>query len=563
MSPDCTCERCVGRRALGKTPLHLKAYDDSNGPVPNDPYRRSTWDFKSIKVPDCACRRCNERMWHTADFSRRHPSYKKPIHMKASDDTHERTWLCKCIDDGDGCSYDACAEQCRCALCSFERRSTLPWTRWCGPNALHHSTESAYENKKSRNDYVSSADLLAHGGVNYDRCSSKELQRFVQQRGLREPFPDGLTLRPSYIRILNRADRARSFRFLDLPPEMRNLIYYELLILRPRTGWSQSETKKICHPQILATCHEIQEDATGILYEDNTVACDFTITQNRYDGDVGFDTEVQLPHMEQGESYWSGLKVWYPAIFPDVRDDSAISACQLTADYMLHKIANIDINVSVNHLGSFRSIDSTDEHWTWTMQNFLLVFASALMDNHNIKNLNIVFLAGEVGDARADLCNREDSLANPIDSEWAKAILYPFHRLHGINQVTITGDVPSDVAESLKAEMEGTRPAYNTWRQYCLTSDRHKLYADLINEIHASAAKKGVSDLDNKFDEPLSILDKGSQLPKWDLYHPVVIDAKDEAKLRSQITDVESLLNRLPSMTDLISLRDDINAMGK
>ncbi|SMR44972.1 unnamed protein product [Zymoseptoria tritici ST99CH_3D1] len=67
---------------------------------------------------------------------------------------------------------------------------------------------------------------------------------------------------------MNAADHHNpaTFRFLDLPPEMRNLIYGELLTL-PRRPNRQSPTACFgsCHPGILATCRQIYKEAAGLL----------------------------------------------------------------------------------------------------------------------------------------------------------------------------------------------------------------------------------------------------------------------------------------------------------
>ncbi|SMR51385.1 unnamed protein product [Zymoseptoria tritici ST99CH_1E4] len=55
------------------------------------------------------------------------------------------------------------------------------------------------------------------------------------------------------------------FRFLDLPPELRNHIYRELLAL------PAASSDRGCYPQILAASKQINDEATGLLYEDNFI----------------------------------------------------------------------------------------------------------------------------------------------------------------------------------------------------------------------------------------------------------------------------------------------------
>jgi hypothetical protein len=67
----------------------------------------------------------------------------------------------------------------------------------------------------------------------------------------------------AYVAALKQADAARTFPFFfDLPPEQRNAVYEELLVLH------DSYT---CHPQILATCKQIKDEASNVLYGDNLI----------------------------------------------------------------------------------------------------------------------------------------------------------------------------------------------------------------------------------------------------------------------------------------------------
>ena len=107
--------------------------------------------------------------------------------------------------------------------------------------------------------------------MNYYRCSKDELETFARDRGIhvsnvgqRRPQ----NRRRNIIDALNKADENPSFRFLDLPPELRNMVYRELLVFK------QSPIKRRspkCHPQILCASKEVNREATGILYGDNLI----------------------------------------------------------------------------------------------------------------------------------------------------------------------------------------------------------------------------------------------------------------------------------------------------
>ncbi len=57
--------------------------------------------------------------------------------------------------------------------------------------------------------------------------------------------------------------------FLELlPPELRNRVYVELLSFTAPAWWAERSVetmRKVCHPQILATCKQINNEASGLL----------------------------------------------------------------------------------------------------------------------------------------------------------------------------------------------------------------------------------------------------------------------------------------------------------
>ena len=99
----------------------------------------------------------------------------------------------------------------------------------------------------------------------YAKCTDAELQSFIVNRRLQINIP--WTTRKAVIRALRNADLEVTFRFLDLPAEMRNLVYCELLRLRPKGGYS---TGKWCWPSINAVCHQVHKETEGILHDGST-----------------------------------------------------------------------------------------------------------------------------------------------------------------------------------------------------------------------------------------------------------------------------------------------------
>ena len=115
--------------------------------------------------------------------------------------------------------------------------------------------------------------------MNYDHYELDDLKRFVSGRRLEVDMMGRPSTRRSYTRALRKADRRqKTFRFFDLPAELRNVIYAELLILRPS---SRNQDRGYCWPNLLASCHQIFQEASGILYTDNPVQITFSLSVAR------------------------------------------------------------------------------------------------------------------------------------------------------------------------------------------------------------------------------------------------------------------------------------------
>ena len=99
---------------------------------------------------------------------------------------------------------------------------------------------------------------LKEFGPSYSTFTFTDLKISLQSRGIEGPYGD----RKQMIRKLRQVDRDTTFRFLDLPPELRNLVYADALTLR---HGRDKFSAKSCHPSILATCTQVFEEASGIL----------------------------------------------------------------------------------------------------------------------------------------------------------------------------------------------------------------------------------------------------------------------------------------------------------
>ncbi|CZT14702.1 uncharacterized protein RCC_12200 [Ramularia collo-cygni] len=411
MSPDCDCERCVARRSVGKTPLHLKTYDDSTGPAtppPDPPPRFSYYDEDGIcksdrsKVPDCCCTRCKTRA----------ASRKPPIHLKAFDDTVNLPWHCVCNSD---CKAKTCSEKCACTKCGFGRSrchwicSWNPFTEDDVPRTLRSRHSILYQFESAYNNYPKL--VASYGRLDYDTCKSEDLKAFVQQRGLVDPFPPGLTLKSTYIRILDAADRAYRFRFLDLPPEMRNLVYDELLLLRPYGEFNG------CHTSILSTCREIYDDASAIIFAINDLKCEFSLDHTTYDGEGVFEVVLNKSPGDYARF------------------------CILEADDFFLRATSLRIQITAQRH------DTDDNFYYMPISNGLLAFASSFMEGNALIELRIDFSLGST---------------ETVTSIEAHRILWPLRRLRGIKKVEVSGDLSTELAKSIQNDMQSDTSVTNT-----------------------------------------------------------------------------------------------------
>ncbi|KAM0704477.1 hypothetical protein Q7P35_008711 [Cladosporium inversicolor] len=266
--------------------------------------------------------------------------------------------------------------------------------------------EPVYTNKAwIRRGQYSSARL-------YTSSSPAELRQYVTDRNLPDPYPGSITLKYFYILALDRADSNKSFRFLDLIPEMRNLIYKELLVF----GFCGKcpVIHPFCHPAILQTSKQVYEEAKKILYAENTITCLFAVLVDRSDNAHRY-TQI---HTTEAEGY-------------DVRVSCVFHGMKAIPDWF-RQIHSLKFTVDIHGSGSVSRARSFAQGCT-------LNLASFLMEKHCLKKLQI---------------NIVNHLDNVDAAKLTASILYPLRRLRGIVQVLITGNVDPGLSQAVVADMQ-------------------------------------------------------------------------------------------------------------
>lgn len=343
----------------------------------------------------------------------------------------------------------------------------------------------------------------------YDKSSATELRKFVGDRGLHDPYPQGVTLKYLYLRTLEQADMSPTFKFLGLPLEMRNGVYRELLTLKDYRCRCKhcSKLRSPCYTAILRTSKEVYNEAKHVLYGENTIDCTFAVCT---DGDEIHQRYTQI-HNKEADGY-------------DTRISDVFWGMEAIPGWF-RRIHSLRIDLSAHGVGLMGSA-------RWFLQGCTLNLASFLLDGHSLKKLEIKFT---------------DHLHLHEESNLVEAVLYPFRRLSGLNHVSITGDVHADLSQSLTADMQrAPEPTLNTMPcQYYLRSEA-MAFLEMTSRLEtwrhrdSRAPDPRLSALETLVEEVFedTLYDYESEEEDLGLYH----NAKTEKALKSTLNDLKGLL---------------------
>lgn len=109
----------------------------------------------------------------------------------------------------------------------------------------------------------------------YSEQPDSDLWQFVIQRSTEMPLNSSQAFREDMIDALVAQDKKKHFPFMKLPSELRNHIYWYLLVDQFQHNTDVVEKPRItCYPNILATCSYIRKEAWNVLYANAYVTLD-------------------------------------------------------------------------------------------------------------------------------------------------------------------------------------------------------------------------------------------------------------------------------------------------
>ena len=157
------------------------------------------------------------------------------------------------------------------------------------------------------------------GTLNYQDCSDAELQTFVRARCRTMKIGELPVNRHALLGMLRVLDEAATFRFLDLPPEVRILIYADLFTSRIEWGNSLGLDVLITNRKIHTEAQDVLVSRTLALHVCNGHIDDRSLKNSDFDGDAFDNSSISLVkklHLQLDFTDRRGFRLYSSLLFP-------------------------------------------------------------------------------------------------------------------------------------------------------------------------------------------------------------------------------------------------------
>jgi hypothetical protein len=339
-------------------------------------------------------------------------------------------------------------------------------------------------------------------GPLYTTFTDAELDTAIDNRGDVKnvtPWMD----REWMIRILREADRKATFRFLDLPPELRNRVYEELFTFKPSKWHSES---KHCHPAILATSKEVNKEANEYLNDEREAEICITLRhrdlraptelwRELYGLDVKFNgtaiVSTTIPIYWRNRRDAHNINIKWPALLRRVRSISLkIDLCPVNQDHILFlgSWGGREVNHSLHQLYTFL-------HEGCQAKALKIDITSALASEFGLPNAlsPMCALAGRFRDAAFNMDGLSFNLQTELKDDTAA-----FRKLHAlVDDVAGRHDTDPTAYYHLATELERCEKLVTPrcWEMMYSYADSETVQAAVV-EFEAAIKEKANKKLD-------------------------------------------------------------------
>ncbi len=272
-----------------------------------------------------------------------------------------------------------------------------------------------------------SNDIESRTHLDYWSCTVAELRRLLIART--GQVPKGCKLKHDFVESLERADQDWQFRFLDLPPELRNLLYGELLHFRGPLGYREDGSRnpdRMCWPAILSVSKQLHAEAEGVLYGENEFQ--IYISQQYHTNNRYHVTRVMVENAYYIDESAEGLS-W----IADGTDDASgtLPDLLLKAQHL-----SIEVKLAKEAIARPLSYDETSTNDFQDINYYLYYICSFLAENKSLRKVTV--------SVDCSKCAEFDTIAYKV--------LWPLVKLPNPRNLVITG-VPALTVDSLLGEM--------------------------------------------------------------------------------------------------------------